>query len=1533
MAEERVIYIVIDPTKARSGASSVVRSLRSIETATGQVNRKLGDSQKAIQSFSRNFSRMQALLISAQPVRFLSGFIKQLIEADKVVTTFKSQMFTVTNDLEKAGESFEYLKDTAQAYAVPLNSITKGYAKLKASMDFDHLRAYNEELFQSTVILSSVLHMPEYNTERVFNVMIQIMSKGQLMMEELKQQLGEHVPGAITLAAEAMGYTVSEMMDKMQKGLISAEEFASQWSGFIIERFGPAVELSTKSIQASINRFKNVITESMIEMSQNEAGFAIAKLITAIVQKIDSASDYFAIFGEQVAGVALDMYDFVESIQPEDIERFFNAVITVTQAFIDFAAWIGRTIVFLAEHRNEVEATAGVVFGSIAAYKLYNAQQAIMVAQAKTASKAVKGLGLAVAGVTAALSLGAAAFVGYSIGSWLYDEYDVVKKVGNRIALALTYTATKVMQIFEEMGLRIKLAFNKPFEYAKNKIAQFLRFLDGLGKGVLDFFNIDIDTSNNLLSGLADNLESDEIQTELDNLEKVHRDKLESIKGIYDDLYDAIGKSDGETAESIEERLGLGKDQFEAYKKMRKELQEAARSDKEFISTLGGDGEGDSSSVEEFANHWKYARSEAEQALDSIKAKIDPVYQDMMDFSDMVADIQMAVHLGIIGEEEADKLINKLTMLGEKGDEAGETVQTRWQKVGGAMGEFAGMAQETVGHLQDTQEQGSESYKKMAVAMQALNVVQAIGAVLNQGMGDPYTAIPRMAAMAAAVASLGVSIGSLGSGGQSISESRQETQGTGSVLGDPMAKSESIANATDIIAETNEKLVNINTGMLRALERVQAGIGGASTLIARNGIGDVGPLGQGGGVLGLRNFEDEILTMTGVKPLQKIMGEIGDGLGFNFDPLANMLLGWVSGAFGSIVGGDRDVKDRGVQIIAGSLQDAIDGSLIRAYATIEEDGGWFGSDKKWDEFQNLPKQTAKQFSLVFSSIKDSVVAGAEVLGVLPNDIQARLDQFVIETQKISLKGLDAEEKEEEIAAVFGTIFDDLADAVVPFLAELQRAGEGMGETLARASTQVAVMREAIISLGLTAERENARYEAHAANFMAELMGGLENFTNAITEFEGNFLSEEEQFKNNSRRLAEAMGDLPLPETREGFAELVAIQNRHTYAGRDNIATLLRLQDAADEYYTYLEDRNDELLSNAMNELQKAVDAEKEAAKKVMEARLEANQLAIDAAREGLQAIKEEMNAIESAASGMRNSYDPIQDIRRFDALQTIQDALRTKDLTGTGEAAEIASQIDDSQYETRVAYEREQGKTLNILEELEREGGRQLTTAEKSLQSLQKQTEMIREQYNSEIARLDAIIAREQAQIDAINGVNSSVMTVREAISNLSSIMSSLNSSISASNTSRAEQGRQSMLDRAYENVLGRDVDPEGRAFWSDALNKGYVTPSALEDEIRKAATANGEISGYANGGLHDGGLRMVGERGAEIEMTGPSKVVSHEDLMNALSSGSKTSAEIRSLREDLKAANRAIVKSNEKQRELLQRWDQTGMPEARNFV
>lgn len=111
------------------------------------------------------------------------------------------------------------------------------------------------------------------------------------------------------------------------------------------------------------------------------------------------------------------------------------------------------------------------------------------------------------------------------------------------------------------------------------------------------------------------------------------------------------------------------------------------------------------------------------------------------------------------------------------------------------------------------------------------------------------------------------------------------------------------------------------------------------------------------------------------------------------------------------------------------------------------------------------------------------------------------------------------------------------------------------------------------------------------------------------------------------------------------------------------------------------------------------------------------------------------------------------------------------------------------------------------------------------------------------------------------------------------------------------------IVGSAYQAVLGREADAAGSDWWSSLLGSGRVqfedfpgifAVSAFSgpdgDDKTSAARYLG-IPGYASGGDFGGGLRLVGERGPELEVTGPSRIYSASQTAELLSGGGDSAA------------------------------------------
>lgn len=107
-----------------------------------------------------------------------------------------------------------------------------------------------------------------------------------------------------------------------------------------------------------------------------------------------------------------------------------------------------------------------------------------------------------------------------------------------------------------------------------------------------------------------------------------------------------------------------------------------------------------------------------------------------------------------------------------------------------------------------------------------------------------------------------------------------------------------------------------------------------------------------------------------------------------------------------------------------------------------------------------------------------------------------------------------------------------------------------------------------------------------------------------------------------------------------------------------------------------------------------------------------------------------------------------------------------------------------------------------------------------------------------------------------------------------------------------------------------------------------FAASGAITDAEREAARnvhrSFGLTPAYANGGDFSGGLRIVGERGAELEATGSSKIINNKTLKDALSGAGNAEliatvqSSDKSNREEIRALRRQLADSEKRNQDMI---------------
>tara|TARA_Y100001973_G_scaffold38585_1_gene57977 strand:- start:173 stop:2323 length:2151 start_codon:yes stop_codon:yes gene_type:complete len=159
----------------------------------------------------------------------LGGVRQSIGEMGKYNASLKQQRFAlklVINDTEKYNQAQQFLAKTSEELAIPQDVIVRQFTALTASVVGAGKSVEDaQDVFLS---IASGIRGTGGSLEDMRSAMVataQVFSKGKVSAEELRQQLGERLPGAFTLFAASMNKTPAELDKALEQGKVTLEDF------------------------------------------------------------------------------------------------------------------------------------------------------------------------------------------------------------------------------------------------------------------------------------------------------------------------------------------------------------------------------------------------------------------------------------------------------------------------------------------------------------------------------------------------------------------------------------------------------------------------------------------------------------------------------------------------------------------------------------------------------------------------------------------------------------------------------------------------------------------------------------------------------------------------------------------------------------------------------------------------------------------------------------------------------------------------------------------------------------------------------------------------------------------------------------------------------------------------------------------------------------------------------------------------------------------------------------------------------------
>ena len=370
----------------------------------------------------------------------------------------------------------------------------------------------------------------------------------------------------------------------------------------------------------------------------------------------------------------------------------------------------------------------------------------------------------------------------------------------------------------------------------------------------------------------------------------------------------------------------------------------------------------------------------------------------------------------------------------------------------------------------------------------------------------------------------------------------------------------------------------------------------------------------------------------------------------------------------------------------------------------------------------------------------------------------------------------------------------------------------------------------------------------------------------------------------------------------------------------------------------LEDAN-AAVSAAMDGLRRAIDAEKTALQTSFDAVFDGLRERLDLATEAVSRSRNIFNMLSNSLKSRSLGTMEESMFRRSSALSFLQSG-DINDEVKLENALRVVSEPSEGLFTSFVDYAREFLQTSRVIGDLEKTAAIQLSADEKAVVLLEQQIEDNKAALDSQLAALEQQYQTEIDQYNALMGIDTSVKSGGDAIATLRGAIESLASAQAAAKAAAAMPAPSApAADQTAAAAADYQLVKEGN-YWVQRFSDGDYFRTGHRNEALAAQSAKihaDQKAGqqFARGGMFNGGMRLVGEEGPELEVTGPSRIYSKQQTKDLLRGGDSNEgeglrAEVSEMRQELRQLLIANNKYTKRSYDLYNKWDIDGLPAER---
>ncbi|MDC8446461.1 MAG: hypothetical protein LV471_11115 [Nitrosomonas sp.] len=451
------------------------------------------------------------------------------------------------------------------------------------------------------------------------------------------------------------------------------------------------------------------------------------------------------------------------------------------------------------------------------------------------------------------------------------------------------------------------------------------------------------------------------------------------------------------------------------------------------------------------------------------------------------------------------------------------------------------------------------------------------------------------------------------------------------------------------------------------------------------------------------------------------------------------------------------------------------GGLFRSnkndFVSIDALSGEISTDNsKLGAFAQELRKTARDVISIFNETASGVSASLFAIGDNLGLSTEGLESFNREIRLVSENGkfLTEEQITEEIAA----ISHELVNSLVPGIDQFAKHGETSVQVVQRINAEFDSLNGVLQIIGLNAnESRNAllNLSIDQRTALVDMAGGAELLNQKAGFVFQNILTDADRLEIRSNQLSDALREFGV----EGTISVQQLRNMmvsNTLSAQElnaafNLAPLIfevdNLRNSSNTAAAAVRDLS--AVQGAFSALDKAVQAERNELTESYNRRLQDQNALIQQVNETIGKLTSLSNALKTATEQLR----PLSLQGARGQLLSAIDQARSGNLPEAAslqQALRVLGSQSTDRFGSRAEFIRSQAESARLVDELGGLVDEQLSIEERNLSALEDARDRLTAGFENEIGRLDQILENARLQIDVLNGIDTTLLTIAEAL-------------------------------------------------------------------------------------------------------------------------------------------------------------------------